>query len=319
MTVLTKQLEDAVIKARNNDDWRVKYMNRLSFFKNRKLKANKEDIEQDGGITKKTNIDAPKHIESTLIIRFAIEMSTVADCEENEYCGYVYNLNAALENGAVKGHYECRNRYGLVFEQRFRSSVRFMSDLNRIVTECNLARYNGESSFVAGLPDNYGALVDIMYASGEHIYASDNASNFIPNNAVKELVDLFESHAISASNWTKMEFSRNHSNWEDCFCVYIRRDDLGDMFAEGYLVSNGEEYSFDEEISISTEAVDALNSMKLSSLPKSEKSPRLPQADDEPVQKLILSYNHREVSKKLDNNTFDHIYNILLTEFIKHQ
>lgn len=294
-------------------------MKKIAFFKCKKQKTKYGDKEQDGGVTKKVVTNAPKHIQSTLIIRFTVEMSTVADTEENEYCGYVYNLNAVLENGAVKGIYKCRDRYGSAFEQRFRASVKFMSDLYRIVTEYDLARYNGESCFVAGLPDNYGSSVDIMFASGEHIYVSDNQSNFIPSNAVKELVDLFESRAISISNWTKMEFSRNHSNWDACFCVRIRRDGSGDMFAEGYLVSKGEEYSFDEEFCMSADAVDALNRMKLSSLPKAKKSLELLHADDESEQKLILRYNCKEVSKKLDNKTLDLIFNILHAEFIKHQ
>ena len=292
---------------------------KITFLKCNKQKTKYRDIVQDGGVKKKVVTNAPKHIQSTLIIRFIVEMSTVADAEENEYCGYVYNLNAVLENGAVKGSYKCRDRYGSVFEQRYRASVKFMSDLNHIVTEYDLARYNGESCFVAGLPDNYGSSVDIMFASGEYIYASNNQSNFIPGNAVKELVDLFESRAISISNWTKMEFSRNHSNWDSCFSVCIRRDDSGDMFVEGYLVSKGEEYSFDEEFCMSTEAVDDLNHMKLSSLPKAKKPLEMSHTDDVSEQKLILSYNCKEVSKKLDNNTLDLIYNILLVEFIKHQ
>jgi hypothetical protein len=91
------------------------------------------------------------------------------------------------------------------------------------------------------------------------------------------------------------------------------------MFVEGYLVSKGEEYSFDEEFCMSTEAVDDLNHMKLSSLPKAKKPLEMSHTDDESEQKLILSYNCKKVSKKLDNNTLDLIYNILLVEFIKHQ
>lgn len=293
-------------------------MKLLSLLGNKKQKTEYENIEQDGSVTVTINENAPKLIKSTLIIRFCVEISTLADDDENEYCGYVYNLNATLENGAVKGHYECRNRNGLGFEQRFRTSVRFMSELNRIITKYDLAKYNGKSSFVAGLPDNYGALVDIMYASGECLYISDNESNFMPNDMVKELVDLFENQAIPISNWVTMEFSRDHSNWEYCFCVYIRRDDKGDMFAKGYIVSDGEEYAFDEEFSLSAEAVDALNRMKLSSLPKAEKSQQLLNSDDESEQKLILNYKCKDVLKELDNNTLDLIYNILLAEFIKH-
>lgn len=172
-------------------------MEKQFFLKRKKRIATDEDIEIDGGVTKETVTNAPKHIKSTLIIRVTIEMSTVADGEENEYSGYVYNLNAALENGAVKGCYKCRDRYGSAVEQRFRASVKFMSDLYRIVNEYDLARYNGERCFVAGLPDNYGATIDIMFASGERLYASDNETNFIPGNAVKEIVKLFQNKTVN--------------------------------------------------------------------------------------------------------------------------
>lgn len=159
-----------------------------------------EDVEIDGGVTQHVDTKAPKQINSNLIIGFSVEISTLADADDNEYCGCVYNLNAVLENGAVKANYKCRDRCACVFEQSFRESVRFMRGLYRIVSEYDFAKYNGESCFVSGLPDNYGACVDIMFASGERIYASDNQSNFIPGDAVIKLVDLFESRAISISD-----------------------------------------------------------------------------------------------------------------------
>ncbi|MBQ4068342.1 MAG: hypothetical protein IJC76_03745 [Lachnospiraceae bacterium] len=294
-------------------------MKKLTFFKSKKQKHMYGDMEEDGGVEKKVVINAPKHIQSTLIIRFSVEMSTVAAAKENEYCGYVYNLKAALENGAVKGSYKCRDRYGSVFEQRFRESVKFMSDLNRIVTEYDLAKYNGESCLVAGLPDNYGASVNITFASGEHLYASNNQSNFIPDNAVKEMVELFESRAISVSNWTKMDLSYNNSKCDSCLYVRVKREGTNDMFAEGYLVSKGEEYSFDEEFCMSAEAVGAINNLKLSSLPKAGQLPEILHTDDDSEQKLILCYNCKEVAKELDNKTLARIYDILLGEFIRHQ
>ena len=63
-------------------------MKKLAFLKSKKQKPKYGHIEQDGGVTKKVVTNAPKHIQSTLIIRFTVEMSTVADMEENEYCGY---------------------------------------------------------------------------------------------------------------------------------------------------------------------------------------------------------------------------------------
>ena len=53
------------------------------------------------------------------------------------------------------------------------------------------AQHNGYSHKISGLPDMYGATLDIKYASGESIYAYDNQDCFIPFEAMKELVELF--------------------------------------------------------------------------------------------------------------------------------
>ena len=38
----------------------------------------------------------------------------------------------------------------------------------------------------------YGAKIDINYASGENIYAYNNQDEFVPFEAIGELVELFE-------------------------------------------------------------------------------------------------------------------------------
>ena len=45
---------------------------------------------------------------------------------------------------------------------------------------------------MAGLPDEYGARLDVRYASRESIYANDNQDNFLPLEAMNELLNLFE-------------------------------------------------------------------------------------------------------------------------------
>ncbi len=280
-------------------------------------KLKKDDIAIIDGGTRRIDTKAPKQINSKLIISFSVEMSTFADIDLKEYSGNVYNLNAVLRNGAVIANYKCRSRYGNVFSKSFRQSVSFMRSLYQIVSEYDFAKYNGESCFVDGLPDNYGASVEIMFDSGERIYSSDNQSNFIPNDAVIKLVDLFESKAMAISEWTEMEFSRNSSDFNSCFCVNVKRDDVSNMFAEGFLVSNGKEYSFDERFCMSSEAVDALTHMKLSFLPKDKNFSDYLYTDDISKPKLILSYSGKEVYKEIDDNIFDSIFNIFLTEFIK--
>ena len=67
-----------------------------------------------------------------------------------------------------------------------------MTNLQEIVSKYNFAQYNGYISKVSGLPDMYGAKIDIKYASGESIYAHDNQDWFIPFEAIEELVRIFE-------------------------------------------------------------------------------------------------------------------------------
>lgn len=66
-----------------------------------------------------------------------------------------------------------------------------MTSLQELVSKYNFAQYNGYISKVSGLPDMYGAKLDINYASGESIYAYNNQDCFIPFEAIEELIELF--------------------------------------------------------------------------------------------------------------------------------
>lgn len=71
-----------------------------------------------------------------------------------------------------------------------------MSKLQEIVSKYDLAKHNGYTHHVSGLPDMYGDYIDIKYASGESIYASDNQSGFLAQEAAMELINLFLSFNI---------------------------------------------------------------------------------------------------------------------------
>jgi len=154
---------------------------------------NDEDI--DGGVVSYTSKTAPKEIKSRLIVRFSCEMSTFDMTDEDDISGKVYSLEAVLENGAVKGSYKWRDRFGNSDNKPFRASARFMYELYAIVREYDLAKHNGQSYTVTGLPDMYGAMLNVYFASKEIIYAYDNQSNFIPCDAMKKLILLFENNA----------------------------------------------------------------------------------------------------------------------------
>lgn len=163
----------------------------MRFFKIFLGKRNEAPI--DGGINKRIHRDAPKTIVSENIIHFKCEFSTVAIADEIPIEQGVYTLCAVLKDGAVRGEYKMRTRQGDGVQFLFRESHRFMSELQKIVRKYDFAKFNGEEYSVSGLPDMYGAKIHIVYASGESIDSSNNQSNFLPDEAMTELVEHFYS------------------------------------------------------------------------------------------------------------------------------
>ena len=102
---------------------------------------------------------------------------------------HIYQLHAKLENGAVRGMYRVRDTGET---HSFRVSQKFLGEVQILVASYSLAQYNGHDYTVAGLPDEYGAQLDVQYASRESIYAYDNQDNFLPLEAMNELLNLFE-------------------------------------------------------------------------------------------------------------------------------
>ena len=149
-----------------------------------------EPVEEDGGVRDNSDPDAPKVIESDFIISFQCEFSALDRMEEDTYLsGKNYRLEARLKDGAVKGHYY---PYGTHDEDiLFAADHSFLYKLQEVVSEYDLAQYNGMDISVSGLPEMYGASLQIVYASGERISASDNQDCFLPLAAMEELESLF--------------------------------------------------------------------------------------------------------------------------------
>lgn len=153
-----------------------------------------ETINEDGGVRKyNSGADAPKSINSSEIISFNCKFSLFSLVleEESELDGKVYTLSADLENESVICKAKWRNRFGDGETKEFKTNVSFMAKLQEIASKYNLAQHNGYTSTVSGLPDMYGAKLDIEYSSGESIYAYDNQDNFLSLDAMEELVALF--------------------------------------------------------------------------------------------------------------------------------
>ena len=155
-------------------------------------RRNTDDI--DGGVkTYNSGADSPKVIESTEIVSFKCEFSLLAAVleEESELNGRIYTLDAELDDGTVKCKIGFYGRESSSVPKEFTADASFMTSLQEIVSKYDFAQHNGYISKVSGLPHMYGAKLDIKYASGESIYAYDNQDCFLPFDAMKELVELF--------------------------------------------------------------------------------------------------------------------------------
>ena len=151
-----------------------------------------EPAEEDGGVRNDSSYDAPKVIESNLIIAFQCEFSALALSEDDTYLsGKNYQLEARLKDGAVKGRYHSYGRYDEREDAIFAADHSFMHKVQEIVEKYDFAQYNGTSITVSGLPDQYGVCLQITYASGESIYAGNNQECFLPLEAMEELEALF--------------------------------------------------------------------------------------------------------------------------------
>ena len=147
---------------------------------------------EDGGVQTCIDKNAPKSIVSENIISFYCEFSTVAIADDILIEHGIYTFSARLKDGAVRGEYKKRTRYGEGEQFLFRKSHSFMRKLQHIVKTYDLAKYNGIEYSVSGLPDMYGAKIHIVYASGESIYTSDNQSNFLPIEVMQALLEVFK-------------------------------------------------------------------------------------------------------------------------------
>ena len=168
-----------------------------------KKESLEETIEEDGGVRNDSSYDAPKVIESNLIISFQCEFSALAISEEDTYLsGKNYQLEARLKDGAVKGNYHSYGRYNEREDGNFAADHSFMYRLQEVIAKYDFAQYNGTSITVSGLPEMYGASLQVVYASGERIYASNNQECFLPLAAMEELEMLFrqELPAVSVSD-----------------------------------------------------------------------------------------------------------------------
>lgn len=142
-----------------------------------------------GGSDDYIDPDAPKTIRSTVINEFSCYMGLMS-YDLRDYpvlCAPWYRFEAVRSGGKVK----CSREVAGAETVTFTADTAFLDDVQAIVAQYDWAQYNGAYHFTHGLPENFGATVDVKYESGESIYSSDNQDEFLPPACCEALVRLF--------------------------------------------------------------------------------------------------------------------------------
>ena len=166
------------------------------------FKKHKDYDEEDGGtrvcggIHRSWESGAPKVIESHEITHFELEFSLVSyvlnDDEDKDFCGY-FELECDLDGDRVVGKYATRKRFDGGKNVTFETDKNFLKELDKVIHEEDVIRFNGYTSRTAGLPDMFGDYLDVDFASGENLYTSNNQSIDLPMSALRRFKKVFES------------------------------------------------------------------------------------------------------------------------------
>lgn len=157
------------------------------------------EIEEDGSREDHSNPNAVKTIESTEIISFYCHFSVLDLMDRGDLGSFDYYTMKAMkkEDGIVECFYYPAYRHGakdLAYD--FETDASFMERLQQIVSDYDLAQYNGMDIAVSALPDRYGVDLNIGYSSGEVIKAYNNQDNFLSVDAMLALKTLFSIEVI---------------------------------------------------------------------------------------------------------------------------
>ena len=183
----------------------------------RHKKQEDEDIEVDGGTNSTINNEAPKSIDSTDIVffecEFGLDSYVLEETEDDDFNGF-FRLSVKLVDGEVKGKYTHSTRWDRV-DKEFTADKAFLTTLGQIVKEEEFAKTNGIVSRTSGLPDFFGSELTVDYATGEHIYSSDNQEILLPIDGLRKVKELFD-EAINQDNWQCECGQKNHKDSDFC-------------------------------------------------------------------------------------------------------
>ena len=152
-------------------------------------------------------------IESDELVSFSF-----SDRNVSVYCG--------IENGVLvitsRGGNSSR-RDGTLFSLKYQTDdMSILAKLNKIIKDYDMAKRNGYSCTVDGLPGGCGDYIRAEYASGEKLYMTSNQSPTVHYEAAKLIYDTFHEEALKNG----LDFNTKGSNVK----LY---DDADEEFLQG--------------------------------------------------------------------------------------
>ena len=160
--------------------------------------AGKEMIKEEdmpGGLRDRS-WDAPKTIQSKEILRFECELS-FNTIKEGGYDFAVFQMVREDDYASYQ-----MNAYCIGIEPsdlRLEVPLVTLDDLQVLVDQYDLPRYNGIDRQINGLPEDLGSRLLIKYSSGERVSAYDNSGGFMDYRAVNAIHDFFLELASQSS------------------------------------------------------------------------------------------------------------------------
>lgn len=176
-----------------------------------------------GGTDDDSNPNAPKTVSSTEIVSFGSYFSVFSyDLQDDPVLtARFYRFSAKKDGDRVLCTVETDAE-----RKSFEKEPAFLDDIRKITQAYDFAQYNGLSVETHGLPEDFGATIDIDYASGEHIYAHHNTDMFLPMDAARALVSLFCPRVIVPYTSISMEKAMERMASEpDAVILDVRRED----------------------------------------------------------------------------------------------
>lgn len=159
-------------------------------------------------------------IESDDLVSFSF-----SDKNVSVYCGIEDGMLCVTSNGG-----NTTRRDGTRFSLRYNTDdMSILAKLNKVIKDYDMAKRNGYSCTVDGLPGGCGDSISAEYASGEKLYMYSNQMPTVHYEAAKLIYDIFHEEALKNG----LDFNTKGSNvklYDDADKDYLQGNWKGKHF-----------------------------------------------------------------------------------------